>query len=194
MEDNNAAVPVPQQAGDNAAEAANAARISAMAASRIKLPAFEPEDPVPWFTYAELQFRLHQVTVAVDQFTVVAASFLPGSAIFREAAPVLLRQPDNTSYTLLKEFLLRGHVASQFQRLERILTMEPLGARRPTDLLAEMQVLCPQGEEDCPFFRHLFMRKLPAEIRNFFIEDQAPLRTIAERPTYCRPISPTRPT
>ncbi len=167
------------QAGDNGE--ALRTQISATAASRMKLPPFDADDPAPWFGYAELQFRLRQVTVPVDQFTVIASSFLPGSSIFREAAPILLSVPNDGSYTQLKEFLLRGHTVSEFQRLETLMTAEPLGARRPTDMLAEMQSLCPAGEEETAFFRHAFLRRLPAEIRNFVLEEKGPLRAIAER-------------
>lgn len=183
--------PPPPQAGD--AGENYRAQISATAASRLKLPPFDADDPVPWFGYAELQFRLRQITVPIDQFTVVASSFLPGSSIFREAAPIILSEPDDSSYTRLKGFLLRGHTVSEFQRLERLLAAEPLGARRPTDMLADMQSLCPAGEDETAFFRHIFLRRLPAEIRSFVIEEKGPLRAIAERANLLQASLTSRP-
>ena len=49
--------------------------------------------------------------------------------------------------------------------------MEPLGGRRPSELLAAMLDLCPRGQESNIFFTHLFLERLPAELRIMLGED-----------------------
>ena len=49
--------------------------------------------------------------------------------------------------------------------------MEPLGARRPSELLAAMLEACPRGQETNIFFTHLFLCRLPAELRIMLGED-----------------------
>jgi hypothetical protein len=49
--------------------------------------------------------------------------------------------------------------------------MEPLGGRKPSELLAAMLELCPRGHETSIFFTHLFLKRLPAELRIMLGED-----------------------
>jgi hypothetical protein len=49
--------------------------------------------------------------------------------------------------------------------------MEPLGGRKPSELLASMLELCLQGHETSIFFTHLFLERLPAELRITLGED-----------------------
>ncbi len=43
--------------------------------------------------------------------------------------------------------------------------LPPLGAQKPSELLAEMLHLCPRGQENNAFFNCLFLNKLPRELR-----------------------------
>jgi hypothetical protein len=43
--------------------------------------------------------------------------------------------------------------------------IEPLGGRKLSELLAAMLELCPRGHETSIFFTHLFLGRLPAELR-----------------------------
>jgi hypothetical protein len=56
-------------------------------------------------------------------------------------------------------------VFSDYQGVEHLSMVEPLGSRRPSDLLATMLELCPREHESCPFFCFTFLQKLPQEIR-----------------------------
>ncbi len=42
--------------------------------------------------------------------------------------------------------------------------LPPLGAQKPSELLAEMLRLCPRGQENNAFFNSLFLNKLPREL------------------------------
>jgi hypothetical protein len=49
--------------------------------------------------------------------------------------------------------------------------MEPLGGRKPSELLVSMLELCPRGHESSIFLMHLFLERLPAELRITLAED-----------------------
>jgi hypothetical protein len=48
--------------------------------------------------------------------------------------------------------------------------MEPLGARKPSELLNHMLELCPRGEEKNKFFLFLFLQRMPKELRVLLTE------------------------
>ena len=52
-----------------------------------------------------------------------------------------------TPYTILKARLLDAHQLTDYQKVDSLLKMEPLGARRPSELLAAMLEACPHGQE-----------------------------------------------
>jgi hypothetical protein len=71
---------------------------------------------------------------------------------------------------------------SDYQRVELLSRVEPLGGRKPSDLLAVMLELCPRGHETSPFFGYLFLQRLPREIRVLLAEeDVADMRALAEK-------------
>jgi hypothetical protein len=49
--------------------------------------------------------------------------------------------------------------------------MASLGGRKPLELLACMLKLCPQGDKMSSFFTHLFLGRLPPELRVTLWED-----------------------
>ena len=74
-------------------------------------------------------------------------------------------------YTALKTRLLDAHQLTDYQRVDQLLKMGDLGARRPSELLAPMLELCPRRQETSLFFTHLFLCRLPAELRIMLGED-----------------------
>jgi hypothetical protein len=60
--------------------------------------------------------------------------------------------------------------------------VEPLGGRRPSELLTTMLELCPKGEETSSFFCYFFLQRLPREIRVLLAEeDPSNMRAIADK-------------
>ena len=49
--------------------------------------------------------------------------------------------------------------------MELLLAVEPLGGRKPSELLADMWELCPDNQHNSIFFAALFLQRLPREIR-----------------------------
>jgi hypothetical protein len=66
--------------------------------------------------------------------------------------------PDQETYTTLKQWLMASHQLTRFQRAEKLLQMPPLGARKPSDLMAAMLEVCPRGEEKTEIFACLFLQ------------------------------------
>jgi hypothetical protein len=64
-------------------------------------------------------------------------------------------------YTELRRRLLAAHQLTDIQRVEQLHNLPPLGAQKPSELLAEMLRLCPRGQENNAFFNCLFLNKLP---------------------------------
>ncbi len=97
------------------------------------------------------------------------------AALSKEAVSLVLdifeNPPGHHPYTALKERLLESHQLNDYQRVSLLFRMEPLGGRKPSELLAAMLELCPRGRETSIFFTHLFLERLPAELRIMLGED-----------------------
>jgi hypothetical protein len=85
-------------------------------------------------------------------------------------------------YTQLKARLLTAHQLTDYQRVEQIFQLPPLGAQKPSELLAEMLRLCPRGQENSLFFTYLFLHRLPRELRVLLTDvDHHDRRLLSER-------------
>ncbi len=97
------------------------------------------------------------------------------AALSKEAVSLVLdiveNPPQHHPYAALKERLLESHQHNDYQQVSLLFRMEPLGGRKPSELLAAMLELCPRGHEISIFFTHLFLERLPAELRILLGED-----------------------
>ena len=60
--------------------------------------------------------------------------------------------------------------------------MEPLGSRKPSELLADMWELCPANQHENIFFAMLFLQRLPRDIRELLThKDHGDLRRLAAK-------------
>jgi hypothetical protein len=146
----------------------------------MRLPTFWVDKPSAWFVLAESRFRLHGVEGEQQRFDILL------SALSKEALSSVLdviERPDLLNpYTVLRDRLLSAHQLTDYQKIARLHKMEPLGARRPSELLSSMLELCPRGQEDNVFFVHLYLERLPAELRVLLGEDDhQDLRALAEK-------------
>ena len=144
----------------------------------LKLPAFWADAPVAWFAAVEAQFELRQVTSQKEKFCHITAAL---DKLSLKKIVHLVVTPDPLSpYTKLKEALLASHVLTDFQRVELLLAVEPLGGRKPSELLADMWELCPDNQHNSIFFAALFLQRLPREIRVMLThEDHSDLHRLA---------------
>jgi hypothetical protein len=98
-------------------------------------------------------------------------------------------------YTELRRRLLAAHQLTDIQRLEQLFNLPPLGAQKPSELLAELLRLCPRGQENNAFFNCLFLNKLPRELRILLSEaEMADKQAWAPGPTSSPPTTASRPT
>ena len=67
--------------------------------------------------------------------------------------------------------MLEAYQLTDYQKVNQLLKMESLGARRPSELLVAMLETCPHGQETNIFFTHLFLCRLPAELCIMLGED-----------------------
>jgi hypothetical protein len=135
----------------------------------VKLPSFWLAAPEAWFGVAEAQFELrhvadektrhYHVLAALPEVTVRAIADLVGGTVPEDA------------YTQVKRRLLATHALTEFQRLEKLLQLQQLGAQRPSELMADMMQLCPAGESATKLFRMLFLQRMPRELRIILAED-----------------------
>ncbi len=145
-----------------------------------RLPQFWVERPASWFAMAECQFHVRRITDEFDRYCVVVAA-LPLESV-RLVSHVLEHPPAVQAYSALKQLLLSTHQLTPYQRMEQLFNVEPLGARKPSELLAIMLDICPRGEEKSAFFSFLFLQRLPREIRVLLADDDhADLRTLADK-------------
>jgi hypothetical protein len=153
---------------------------TAAASGNFKLPDFWPEAPANWFAMAEAQFLLRRVTSNIDRFCHVLMA-LPKNS-YRMISHLVTQAPAEDSYDQMKAALLSHHELSDYQRVDMLSRMEPLGGRKPSELLAAMLELCPQNQHTSPFFFYFFLQRLPREIRVLLSEESpADIRKVAEK-------------
>ena len=148
-----------------------------------KLPDFWSASPAAWFGVIEAQFQLRGTNAQRDKFALVTA-VLPEASARRVAH--ILAAPTDTCYDELKTALLAAHQLTSFQKAERLFSAEPLGERRPSELLTEMLELVHPGEERTRLFAMLFLRRLPPAVRLQLTEDDhEDVRALAEKADRC---------
>jgi hypothetical protein len=92
---------------------------------------------------AEAQFRLRNIAGDNNKYLCLIAA-LPRDAIRIVAHIVKQEDQADDAYEQLKASLVSSHTMSDYQRIELLSKVEPLGGRKPLDLLATMLELCPR--------------------------------------------------
>ena len=148
------------------------------AMSSLKLQPFWSDAPVAWFASAEAQFQIRGVVAQRERFCHVVAALDKES--FKKIVHLVTNPHHIAPYDGLKEALVASHQLTDFQRVEQLVAMEPLGGRKPSELLADMWELCPADQHNNIFFVALFLQRLPKEIRVLLThEDHSDLRRLA---------------
>jgi hypothetical protein len=128
----------------------------------VRLPPFWPHAPQLWFSQAECLFTVHNVSDQFHRYCLVVASLQHDS--LRRVADIAEAPLAGVAYDTIKQRLLTSHQMTGFQRAERLFAMPALGARKPSELMAEMLEICPRSEEKTELFACLFLQWLPREI------------------------------
>jgi hypothetical protein len=147
------------------------------ASGNFRLAEFWAEAPANWFAMAEAQFLLRRVTSNIDKFCHVLMA-LP-KASYWMISHLVTQAPAEDTLEQLKAALMSHHELSDYQRVGMLSRMEPLGCRKPSELLAAMLELCPWDHHTSPFFFYFFLQR---EIRVLLSkESPADIRKVAEK-------------
>jgi hypothetical protein len=147
-------------------------------AASVRLPPFWPNSPAAWFRSAEAQFVIKRVTSAIEKYYLVLGAL--GEAQVDLINNIMDEEPNDEPYQKMKEALVASHTLTPFQMVDQIVNMEPLGGRKPTELLAAMLRFRPK--EDHHFFAYHFLQRMPREVRVLLARDcSKDIRALAEK-------------
>jgi hypothetical protein len=122
----------------------------------LKLPVFWVDKPVSRFKLTESRFHLHGINREKTRYNKLV------SVLIKETVSLVLdgmkHPPERFLYMASMQSLLDSHHLSDYRRITALHKLEPLGGRKPSELLASMLELCPWGPEMFIFFMHLFCR------------------------------------
>ena len=113
--------------------------------SSVALPPYRPNRPAAWFAAVDGIFRYKGVLDQRDQLTLALPSFAEEQLQQIDDIIKLQPQPLDIFYRV-RDRLVASHSLDNFQRLELLLDLPPLGGQKPSALLAQMRQLCPAGE------------------------------------------------
>jgi hypothetical protein len=151
---------------------------AAPSAASIRLPPFWSNSPAAWFSTAEAHFTLRGVTDPVEKFLVVLTALSEEQA--DRVRAIVEAEPSAASYAAIRGALVSSHSLTPFQLVDKIVNMEPLGHRKPTELLAAMAKFRPA--EDHHFFAYHFLQRLPREVRVLLSQEECrDMQSLAEK-------------
>jgi hypothetical protein len=127
---------------------------------------------------AEAHFTLRRVTDPIEKFLVIVTALAEQQA--DRVKHIIEREATATSYEELRTALVASHTMTPFQQVDRLMNMESLGYKKPTELLAEMVKFRPASDHH--FFAYLFLQRLPKEVRVLLArEDCEDMQALAEK-------------
>ena len=129
----------------------------------IKLPAFWSEQPHIWFTQAEAQFAIRNISSDETKYYHVVAALDQNTA--KRVVPVLENPPDDNKYGTLKDILINTFGLSDNERASQLLHLPGLGDAKPSELMDSMLALLGK-HTPCFLFRQLFVEQMPDDIKS----------------------------
>ena len=127
-----------------------------------KLPAFWADNVETWFAQAEAEFTLRGITADSTKYSHVVAALTGDAATTAEE--LIINPPDTNKYQAIKDFLVGAYGLTESERAERLLHMEDLGTRKPSQLMSRILHLYGKNQHNF-LVRHIFIRALPDELR-----------------------------
>ncbi|BHF77644.1 hypothetical protein SprV_0602075300 [Sparganum proliferum] len=127
------------------------------------LPSVWLGDIALWLRTVESRFALRQITREDTKFHYVVAA-LP-MVIATDLRDIIDWPPTEAPYTALKEALISRISLSTQKRLQRLISEEDLGNRKPTQLLRRLEQLADGQMLDATMFKQLFLQRLPPSVQ-----------------------------
>ncbi|BHF74404.1 hypothetical protein SprV_0501749000 [Sparganum proliferum] len=112
-----------------------------------------------WLRTLESRFALRQITREDTKFHYVVAA-LPMD-IANDLRDIIDCPPTEAPYAALKEALISRISLSKQKRLQRLISEEDLGDRKPTQLLRRLEQLADGQKLNATMFKQLFLQRLP---------------------------------
>jgi hypothetical protein len=81
----------------------------------------------------------------------------------------------------LKSRLLETHTLSDHEKLIVLYQSEPLGGRKPSQMLATMLTCCPTGINQTIMIQYMFLQRLPVTLTFFRDQEPGDIRSLAAR-------------
>lgn len=145
--------------------------------SRIEFPKLTDTQSVEyWFIRIESWFGLQNINEESVRFQAVVASLTP--QLFDQVVDLVVTPPAEEPYKKLKEAIIEKFADSEFTRVDKMLSTVPLGAQRPSHLLAEIRRAGATSDER--ILRVVWLRRLPVSIRAILSASKSPLSELAE--------------
>lgn len=145
----------------------------------IKLPTFWTAQPNIWFTQAEAQFHIKNVTQDITKYYYVVSALDQATA--SRILDILTKPPEENKYDHLKQRLINTYGLNRRDRASRLLHINDLGDRKPSELMDNMLSLL-DGHEFCLLAEQIFLEHLPDDIRMQIADsDFKDPRTLAQR-------------
>jgi hypothetical protein len=127
----------------------------------IKLPPFWTTRPRTWFTFVESRFQIRGIEDNQSRFDHILSA-LPAEMI-SQVITIVDTMP--AAYEHFKNQQLEVHQLSDYEKFNVLIKMEPMGGRKPSQLLHAMLEFCPVGMEKHFSFHYLYMQQLPQALR-----------------------------
>ncbi|BHF67661.1 hypothetical protein SprV_0301068900 [Sparganum proliferum] len=128
----------------------------------------------------ESRFALRQITREDTKFHYIVAA-LPMD-IATDLRDIIDCPPTEAPYTALKEALISRISLSTQKRLQRLISEEDLGDRKPTQLLRRLEQLADGQKLDATMFKQLFLQRLPPSVQAILAPNipSSTVQTLAE--------------
>jgi hypothetical protein len=126
----------------------------------VRIPRFWTNSPAARFCTADTQFALRRVTDPLEKYYLVLGALSEANVDL--VRHIVEEEPDVTSFQRIRDGLV-AHILTDYQRIDRLVALEPLNGRKPSEMLAEMNKLKSADNEQ--YFAYFFLQRLPREVR-----------------------------
>lgn len=129
----------------------------------VKLPPFWTKSPGSWFVQTEAQFAIAKITRDIIKYNYVLAA-LPQD-VLETVLDFIEEPPPLGVYDKFKATLVERHSLSEERRIEKLLSSEEIGDRKPSEFLRSLKQLAgASGIMSDKLIKKLWLRRLPQVI------------------------------
>ena len=111
----------------------------------------------------EAQFATKGITQQLTKYHYIVGSLAP--EIGREVRDVIVTVRAVAPFDTLKERLVSRTSLTESQRMQKLLSLEPLGDQKPSQLLRRIEQLADKTGNDDPILQEIFLTHLPVAVQ-----------------------------